>query len=252
MSPARQLGKLGATGSFWRGSRVALLGLMLAMVAPSSAAVAAWCAVYQNGGRNCGFTSQRQCLANISGIGGTCYPSGEDQAPVRVRPERPKKNVAKPKPAQRKTAVPAAAPAIPAPPPAAAPAGVVPPAAAVPMPNTGPNFASARQLVLAGQYEAGLAALRALNFDDHPDVAAYVGLAHRKLDRLDEAKAWYERALAADPNHRLALSFYGMMLAETGDLAGAQSRLARIGQLCGNTDCNEYRALQSVIGSATR
>jgi tetratricopeptide (TPR) repeat protein len=120
------------------------------------------------------------------------------------------------------------------------------------MPNTGPNFASARQLVLAGQYEAGLAALRALNFDDHPDVAAYVGLAHRKLDRLDEAKAWYERALAADPNHRLALSFYGMMLAETGDLAGARSRLARIGQLCGNTDCNEYRALQSVIGSATR
>ena len=94
--------------------------------------------------------------------------------------------------------------------------------------------------------------MRALNLDNEPDVAAYIGLAQRKLGRIDEAKSWYERALTADPNHKLTLSFYGMLRAEQGDLSGAQAYLNRIGKLCGGTDCNEYRALQGVIASKTR
>jgi hypothetical protein len=33
----------------------------------------AWCSDYSNGGgMNCGFHSYEQCMANISGIGGSC------------------------------------------------------------------------------------------------------------------------------------------------------------------------------------
>jgi len=32
-----------------------------------------WCASYRNGGRNCGFSNQSQCLAAVSGEGGSCY-----------------------------------------------------------------------------------------------------------------------------------------------------------------------------------
>jgi len=38
----------------------------------------------------------------------------------------------------------------------------------------------ARQLVLDGKYQAGLAALQSLGFDDHPDIAAFIGLARTK------------------------------------------------------------------------
>ena len=50
-------------------------------------------------------------------------------------------------------------------------------------------------------YEAGITALRTLDRDDNPDVATLFGYASRKLGRYDDAKVWYERALAADPNH---------------------------------------------------
>jgi hypothetical protein len=249
----------------WRAALLAGLG-GLAVVAVPSAGRAAWCAMYQNGGINCGFSTHAQCLAAISGIGGSCSPSPE-RSPAR-QSERPPRKPAKPAAAKPRTTTPAK-PETPAarkpaeipdaatrtepnhvPPGAASPATA--PTAVAPPPTTAVDFAGARQLVLGGQYAAGLAALRALNFDDHPDVATYIGLAHRKLGRLGEAKAWYQRALAAEPNHKLALSFYGMMLVETGDVAGARSNLAQIGRLCGNTDCNEYQALQSVIGSSAR
>jgi tetratricopeptide (TPR) repeat protein len=113
-------------------------------------------------------------------------------------------------------------------------------------------FNAARQLILEGKYEVGLAAMRTAGPETHPDVAAYVGLAHRKLGRIDEAKSWYDRALAADAKHKLTLSFYGMLRADQGDLAGARLNLQKIRLVCGNTSCNEYQALYSVIASKIR
>jgi peptidoglycan hydrolase-like protein with peptidoglycan-binding domain len=40
----------------------------------SPARRAVWCALYSNGGRNCGFSSAQQCQGAISGVGGSCYP----------------------------------------------------------------------------------------------------------------------------------------------------------------------------------
>jgi tetratricopeptide (TPR) repeat protein len=114
-------------------------------------------------------------------------------------------------------------------------------------PVSGQALAAARQLVLTGKYDAGLAALRALKADGDPDVAAFMGLAHRKLGQTDAARDWYDRALAADPYHRLTLSFYGMMHAETGEKDKAVDMLRRLWSVCGGDTCSEFRALYLVV-----
>jgi tetratricopeptide (TPR) repeat protein len=61
-----------------------------------------------------------------------------------------------------------------------------------------------------GDYVDGIGALRMLGYDDNADVATLIGYASRKLGRYDDAKYWYDKALAADPNHALTWSYYGM------------------------------------------
>jgi tetratricopeptide (TPR) repeat protein len=101
-------------------------------------------------------------------------------------------------------------------------------------------------------YQGGIATLRALGYDDHPDVATLIGYASRKLGRYDDAKYWYEKALAADPNHALTWSYYGMWQAEQGNLLKAKDDLEKVRVICGNTDCPAYRKLKEVIdGTAT-
>jgi tetratricopeptide (TPR) repeat protein len=103
-----------------------------------------------------------------------------------------------------------------------------------------------------GDYVAGIAALRTLGYDDNADVATLIGYASRKLGRYDDAKLWYDRALAADPNHALTWSYYGMWHAEQGNLLKAKDDLEKVRTICGNTECREYTALKAVIdGTAT-
>jgi tetratricopeptide (TPR) repeat protein len=105
----------------------------------------------------------------------------------------------------------------------------------------------ARELILAGQYDAGITAMRALGHDEHPDVANYIGYADRKLDKYDDSKYRYEKALAADPNHVRTWSYYGMWQVEQGNRLKAEDFLAKVKLICGNTDCKEYTELKAVI-----
>jgi tetratricopeptide (TPR) repeat protein len=100
-----------------------------------------------------------------------------------------------------------------------------------------------------GDYVAGIAVLRALGHDEHPDVATLVGYASRKLGRYDDAKYWYEKALAADPKHATTLSYYGMWHAEQGNLLKARDELEKVRLVCG-TDCEPYKQLKAVISGA--
>ncbi len=96
-------------------------------------------------------------------------------------------------------------------------------------------------------YTGGMAKLRSLGHDDHPDVANLLGYTSRKLGRYDDSRHWYERALAANPNHTLTWSYYGMWHAEQGNLLKARDHLAKLETLCGNTECREYVMLKEVI-----
>ena len=95
-------------------------------------------------------------------------------------------------------------------------------------------------------YSGGIAALKALGHDDHPDVANLIGYSSRKLGRYDDAQLWYEKALAADPKHARTWSYYGMWHAEQGNLLKARDHLAKVASLCG-TACKEYVELKEVI-----
>jgi tetratricopeptide (TPR) repeat protein len=113
-------------------------------------------------------------------------------------------------------------------------------------------YRSARALMLEHKYEAGIAAMHAIGHDEHPDVANYIGYAYRRLGQYDDSKVWYEKALAADPNHVRTWSYYGMWQMEQGNRLKALDNLAKVKSICGNTTCRAFVELKAVIdGTAT-
>jgi tetratricopeptide (TPR) repeat protein len=109
------------------------------------------------------------------------------------------------------------------------------------------DYRAARELILAGNYQAGIAAMHALGHDEHPDVANYIGYANRKMGNSEQSKVWYEAALKADPNHVRTWSYYGMWQMEQGNRLKAEDYLAKVNALCGTTDCKEFIELKAVI-----
>jgi tetratricopeptide (TPR) repeat protein len=110
----------------------------------------------------------------------------------------------------------------------------------------GDEYLRARALIMNREYQAGIAAMRALGHDDNPEVANFIGYASRKLGRYEDSKFWYEKALAADPNHARTWSYYGMWHAEQGNMLKARDHLDKVQAICGNT-CKEYLDLKGVI-----
>lgn len=228
---------------------IAVLGMLTVAAAAIHApapAEAMWCATYGSGIRSCSFHTQAQCQASISGLGGFCSELPGSRSANRPPPEPRQKAAPEPKkrPPPNVKMVPER--------PAAASASVAAASSVQSGPMRSREFLAARQLILNGQYEPGIAAMRALKQDSHPDVAVYVGLAHAGLNRADEAKSWYARALAADENHRLTLALDGIRRVEAGDLSGARDHLVRIEKACGGTTCTEYQNLQKVLASTVR
>ena len=114
------------------------------------------------------------------------------------------------------------------------------------------EYRAARQLILDGNYKAGITAMHALGHDEHADVANYIGYANRKMGNYDQSKIWYEAALKADPNHVRTWSYYGMWQMEQGNRLKALEDLQKVQLICGNTTCEEYHQLKAVIdGNAT-
>ena len=227
------------------------------LVAPATVNAANWCLVTRDGGALCRFHTFEQCMQSRSGRGDSCaQDSSTEAAPSKARTKASGADSKKAAPAAASKQDPAKSQpqeqpvkqVIPAQPRAAP----VPKSEATAPEESARKFAAARDLVLAGRYEAGIAALHALGFDKHPDVAVYMGLAHNKLGRLGEARSWYEKALVSSPNHLLALSYYGMLRAEQGELSAAQDDLEKIKRICAGTGCKEYIALDGVIASKRR
>ena len=109
------------------------------------------------------------------------------------------------------------------------------------------DYRAAREMILAGNYQGGIAAMHALGHDEHPDVANYIGYAYRKLGDYKDSQIWYEAALKADPNHVRTWSYYGMWQMEQGNRLKALDDLQKVKLICGSTDCKEYTELKAVI-----
>lgn len=106
-------------------------------------------------------------------------------------------------------------------------------------------YLDAVSLINEGRYQAAIASLNAARatFGAHPDVLTYLGFANRKLGRFDVAEDYYRQALAAAPGHKGATEYYGELMVERGDLAGAREMLARLDGLCrfGCAEADELR-----------
>jgi tetratricopeptide (TPR) repeat protein len=109
------------------------------------------------------------------------------------------------------------------------------------------GYRAARDMILDGKYEQGIAAMHALGYDNHPDVANYVGYSYRRLGDYDQSKHWYEAALASDPRHARTWSYYGMWQAEQGNRLKAEDFLQKVKLICGNESCKEFTELRAVI-----
>ena len=112
-------------------------------------------------------------------------------------------------------------------------------------------YLDAVALINERRYEAAIESLNAARatFGPHPDVLTYLGFAHRKLGRYDSAEAYYKAALAAVPDHRGATEYYGELMAERGDFAGAERMLARLEGAC-DFGCAEADELRRWIQAA--
>ena len=100
-------------------------------------------------------------------------------------------------------------------------------------------------------YAGGITVLRTLGYDDHPDVANLIGFSSRKLGRTEDAKVWYEKALAADPKHTRTWQYYGMWHLEQGNRLKAENHLEQIRLICGH-GCDDYTSLKGALeGNST-
>jgi tetratricopeptide (TPR) repeat protein len=95
-------------------------------------------------------------------------------------------------------------------------------------------YVAAVRLINGHRYREALAALDKAKaaFGPHPDVLTYTGYAWRKLGQYDKAEFYYREALAIDPDHVGATEYYGELMVERGDLAGARRMLGRLEDAC--------------------
>lgn len=113
-------------------------------------------------------------------------------------------------------------------------------------------YMGAVALINEEKYEAAIAELQlaSMSFGPHPDILTYLGFANRKLKNFNSAEQYYQAALAVAPDHRGATEYYGELMVERGDLAGAREKLARLESLC-SFGCYEAEELRRWIGEAS-
>jgi len=114
-------------------------------------------------------------------------------------------------------------------------------------------YLEAVSLINEHKYEAAITSLERAKatFGAHPDILTYLGFANRKLGRYDVAENYYHQALAAEPKHKQATEYYGELLVERGNIAGAKVLLAKLDAIC-TYGCFEADELRQWIAAGRK
>jgi tetratricopeptide (TPR) repeat protein len=107
-------------------------------------------------------------------------------------------------------------------------------------------YQQGRALALGGRYEEPLGALAAVRNQNDSRVLTMIGYAKRKLGSFDEGMAYYQQALAIDPNNADTREYLGEAYVAAGRMDLAKAELANVQALCG-TECEQYQDLAAVI-----
>jgi tetratricopeptide (TPR) repeat protein len=104
-----------------------------------------------------------------------------------------------------------------------------------------------KALAKAGRFEDAIAMLKQAPDPTDPRVLNYLGFSSRKLGRMDEALAFYNAAVAANPDFSLVREYLGEAYIQLGQLEKAREQLSEIERICGGKACAEYADLAELI-----
>lgn len=90
------------------------------------------------------------------------------------------------------------------------------------------RFRAVRELAWAGRPDEALVVLDAMTEGETDRVLTYMGFATRKAGQVEAGRAYYEQALALNPDNILARSYMGQMMVELGEFDAAAEQLAEI------------------------
>jgi tetratricopeptide (TPR) repeat protein len=120
------------------------------------------------------------------------------------------------------------------------------------VPNEPAELPPVRAMIKAKQYAPALAQLKVLVVKyPTPDVYTLLGHALWKTGDPAQGMAYYNKALATNPNHRGALEYQGELFVEQGQLDKAKENLTRLNHLC-VFGCEEASDLKAAIEHAPR
>ncbi|HEY7766514.1 MAG TPA: tetratricopeptide repeat protein [Aestuariivirgaceae bacterium] len=106
-------------------------------------------------------------------------------------------------------------------------------------------------LARKGDFEAGRQLFELVADKNKPEVLNGLGYTNRKLGQFDQAIAYYNQAIALDPNYAEAREYLGEGYVVLGKLDLAKEQLAEIKRICG-TACEEYAELNEAIEEAVK
>ncbi len=113
------------------------------------------------------------------------------------------------------------------------------------------DFKQAVTLVEEQKYEEAIPIMLGIYNGDigaDSDTLNYLGFAHRKLGRNEDALRYYEEALELEPEHLGANEYLGELFIQTGELDKAATQLEILTKLCGS--CEESEMLAEAISQA--
>ena len=79
-----------------------------------------------------------------------------------------------------------------------------------------------------------------------PDIYNYLGYSFRKINNLDKAAFYYDKALSLSPKHKGALEYQGEMFLTLGQLEKAEDNLKKLEKIC-FLGCEEEKMLKESI-----
>lgn len=119
-----------------------------------------------------------------------------------------------------------------------------------PTPNSvaNPDYAAAEKLIKEWKYAEAIPLLQKVVTDDPKSADGFnqLGYAHRKLNKLPEARTHYAKALELDPEHKGALEYQGELYLMLDDLKSAETNLAKLDKLC-FFGCTEHADLKKAV-----